>query len=230
MQAYRYYESFPDDSRFMKCFVAVLWTLDFTHLVLVSYVVYYYLVANWGNPAVISCRFIVPLRIHLFLIALLTLLSQLFFLFRIWTFSEKNYWIAGPVFVCILGTFGVISITGIFVTIQVKFPLGTVLMVTFGAFTDICIAALLCFYLRKRSKPTRQMSMLIIACLIAYFTAQGTYIAIALHFSSGRTYANAVLVNLNVRRKLRDALERMEPSFASPSKFDGALDSAVVSS
>ncbi|KAF5362332.1 hypothetical protein D9756_002580 [Leucocoprinus leucothites] len=69
-------------------------------------------------------------------------------------------------------------------------------------------------------------SLLILACLFAYFAAPLTFIYIALHFSSGRTYANAVLVNLNARRKLREALESMEPSFAKSAELRG-ISSAI---
>ncbi|KAJ3554250.1 hypothetical protein NP233_g12462 [Leucocoprinus birnbaumii] len=43
----------------------------------------------------------------------------------------------------------------------------------------------------------------------------------ALQFSSGRTYANAVLVSLNARRRFRKTIEDIEPSFAKSSQLAG---------
>ncbi|KAF5347552.1 hypothetical protein D9756_010694 [Leucocoprinus leucothites] len=55
-----------------------------------------------------------------------------------------------------------------------------------------------------------------------YIAFPSPFICIALHFSSGRTYANAVLVNLNGRSKLRETLDKMEPSFAKTTELGGS--------
>ncbi|KAJ3563271.1 hypothetical protein NP233_g9047 [Leucocoprinus birnbaumii] len=107
---------------------------------------------------------------------------------------------------------------------------------------DFLIAALLCYYVLKRSEGTRHMrvtstlvnqiirytvatsaltrrSVIIIASLITFVIAPYTFFYMALQFSSGRTYANAVLVSLNARRKFRKTIEDIEPSFAKSSQL-----------
>jgi len=90
-----------------------------------------------------------------------------------------------------------------------------------GAASDVLIALLLCFYLRRgnsgfdktnsiishlvRYTVTTGLatSMLAVACLVAYFVRPNTFIFIALHFSLGRMYTNSLLATLNSRRTLR---------------------------
>lgn len=246
VQVYGYYQDFPEDPRATKTLVAVLWILDLIHLILISYQVYYYLIDSWGNVQGVT-RIIIPLSLNFFPIAFSVLFSQLFFLYRIWIFSERSVWIVGPIFLCCLATFALISTMGVLTSFQPRSIQLMLAMVIVGALTDILIAALLCYYVRKRSEGTRDMrvtstlvtqvirytvatsaftSLLILVCLFTYFASPFTFAFVSLHFLSGRTYANAVLVNLNARRKFREALESMEPSFAKSADFAG-ISSAI---
>ncbi|KAJ3576464.1 hypothetical protein NP233_g423 [Leucocoprinus birnbaumii] len=120
-------------------------------------------------------------------------------------------------------------------------------MTVIGTATDFAIAGFLCYYVRKRSEEIRDMritsvivtqvirysvattaltSLLIMMCLISYFVAPFTFVYLALNFSSGRTYANAVLVHLNARHKFRETLDSMEPSFAKSANLVG-ISSAI---
>lgn len=241
VQVYQYYQDFPEDPRATRILVAILWTLDFIHLVLISYTIYYYLVTSWGNTGGIM-HLVLPFCFHLFPIAFTTLFSQLFFLYRIWVFSQRNAWIVGPIFICSLGYFSLIFASGVMSTTVAGFPQGLMPMVIIGVTTDLSIAALLCYYLRRRSEATRGMrltstlvsqvirytvatgaitSLLILMCLFSFIAAPTSFIYIAFNFSSGRTYANAVLVNLNARRRFRETLESMEPSFPKTAAFGG---------
>ncbi|KAJ3556362.1 hypothetical protein NP233_g11994 [Leucocoprinus birnbaumii] len=128
-----------------------------------------------------------------------------------------------------------------------EFRQGVAAMVIVGAITDISIAGLLCYYVLRKSEGTREMkltntlvtqvirytiatsaltSLIIMACLVAFLASPDSFGFIALHFSSGRTYANAVLVNLNARLKFREALGSLEPSFAKTVEFAG-VSSAI---
>ncbi|KAF5362016.1 hypothetical protein D9756_002635 [Leucocoprinus leucothites] len=241
IQVYQYYQDFPEDPQATKVFVAVVWILNLIDLTMIVYFVYYHLITTWGDLRGVF-RMISPRGIHMFLIGLLTMFAQLFLLYRVWIFSERNLWIVGPVAVCSLGTFGLFSVTSIFYLLGWRFPLGMKLMMTVGTFTDILIALLLCYYVRKRSKETRHMkvtgtlvaqiirytvatsaltSLLTVACLIAFTIDPQTFVYIGLQFSSGVTYANAVLMNLNARRRFRKALNGIEPSFAKSIELGG---------
>ncbi|KAF5350543.1 hypothetical protein D9756_008728 [Leucocoprinus leucothites] len=192
IQAYQYYQDFPEDPRATKIFVAVLWILDFVQLIFISYTVYYYLVVNWGNVQALM-RLILPFSLHLFPVSFIILFSQLFFLYRIWIFSQRNVWIVGPIFICCLGNFGLVFATGMFaVTNRPVFSQAMITMVTVGSGTDIMIAALLCYYVRKRSEGTREMKSL-----------------------------DPSIRSLNARRQFRETLESIEPSFANSRELGG---------
>ncbi|KAJ3575704.1 hypothetical protein NP233_g913 [Leucocoprinus birnbaumii] len=160
---------------------------------------------------------------------------------------EKNVWIVAPIFMCILCNFGLVFAMGMLSLSRPEFRQGVAAMVIVGAITDISIASLLCYYVLRKSEGTREMkvtntlvtqvirytiatsaltSLIIMACLVAFLASPGSFGFIALHFSSGRTYANAVLVNLNARLKFREALGSLEPSFAKTVEFAG-VSSAI---
>ncbi|KAF9449963.1 hypothetical protein P691DRAFT_811418 [Macrolepiota fuliginosa MF-IS2] len=246
VQVYDYYTNFPEDPRRIKIFVALLWILDLIHLVLIAYSIYYYLILNWGNTPALF-QMIPSLSSHLFLVGISTLLSQMFFLFRIWIFSKKNVYIAIPVLMGVLTTFGLIIATYAKVLQGSGLISGTVPLFVAGAATDLMIAVLVCYYIRRRSEGSRGMrltrtlvgqvirytvatsaltSFLVLGCLTTYLAAPYTFIFIALHFSSGRTYSIAVLVTLNARRKFREAISSIEGTFVKSIEFAG-ISSAV---
>ncbi|KAF5350542.1 hypothetical protein D9756_008729 [Leucocoprinus leucothites] len=243
VQVYQYYQNFPEDPRTIKMLVVVLWALSFIHLMLISYTVYFYLVISWGNVQAIT-HLILPFAFHLLPIAFTILFSQLFFLFRIWILSQRNVLIVGPVFVLSLSTFGLVFAEGMLIILRRRLEQFLFAMIIVGTVLDILIAVLMCYYMRKRTNyqvvldyratsrlvtqvirytiaSTALTSLLVLACLFTHIAIPGSFIYIALYFSSGRTYANAVLANLNARHKLREALESMEPSFAEPVDFGG---------
>ncbi|KAF9445954.1 hypothetical protein P691DRAFT_239638 [Macrolepiota fuliginosa MF-IS2] len=240
VQVYDYYMNFSDDPRRTKFFVALLWALDLTHLALIAYSIYYYLILNWGDTPALSHR-IAAFNWQLLFIGLSTLLSQTFFLFRIWIFSERNVCIVTPVLLSILATFSLL-IAGFGRTSRTITAGGPAPLFIAGAVTDFMIAGILCYYVRKKSEGTRRMrltrtlvnqvirytvattaltSLLVLACLTAYLAAPHTSFFIALHFSSGRTYSIAVLVNLNARRKFRETIGSVEASFVKSTEYAG---------
>ncbi|KAF5361755.1 hypothetical protein D9756_002579 [Leucocoprinus leucothites] len=204
VQVYQYYQDFPEDPRATRILVAILWTLDFIHLVLISYTIYYYLVTSWGNTGGIM-HLVLPFCFHLFPIAFTTLFSQLFFLYRIWVFSQRNAWIVGPIFICSLGYFSLIFASGVMSTTVAGFPQGLMPMVIIGVTTDLSIAALLCYYLRRRSEATRGMRL------------TSTLVSQVIRY----TVATGAITSLNARRRFRETLESMEPSFPKTAAFGG---------
>ncbi|KAJ7339831.1 hypothetical protein DFH08DRAFT_812217 [Mycena albidolilacea] len=89
VQAYIYYESFPQDPWGLKSLVAVVWILDLVHLGVVGSVSWNVLVVNWGDKAVFLVKSI-PLSTHIILVAIPTLICQGFFLHQLWMCSKKN--------------------------------------------------------------------------------------------------------------------------------------------
>ncbi|KAF7358819.1 ANK-REP-REGION domain-containing protein [Mycena sanguinolenta] len=230
VQAYIYYEGFPDDSWVLKWLVAVVWTLDFAHLCVIASVPWVTLVENWGNPAVFLN--IPPgLPMHVVLVAAATLLCQAFFLRRLWRFSQKNRILvgilgSGSLIVCALDFFLAVQMLEEPrpMTYQEDTP-EIVSMFSIRAATDLCLALTLVWYLyrgiigfdRTNFVITRIIqytvatglatSILALACVFAEVLNPQSFTFMALHFSLGRMYTNALLATLNSRKNLRAALE-----------------------
>ncbi|KAJ7662594.1 hypothetical protein DFH06DRAFT_355701 [Mycena polygramma] len=230
VQAYIYYENFREDSLKMKALVAIVWTLDFVQLVLICETAYHYLVRNWGNPAVLSDT-TVELDLHLVFLTGASMICQGFFLNRVWRFS-KNKILTGILAAACLAT-GTIDIVMAVQTIKNK-SIATILSHTFsgevigvfavGAAADIMIAVILVWYLQREltvfdrinSLVARLIqytiatglitSLLALGCLIAYVASPHSLIFLAMHFSLGRMYTNALLATLNSRKVLRAQL------------------------
>ncbi|KAJ7460193.1 hypothetical protein FB451DRAFT_1270608 [Mycena latifolia] len=239
VQAYIYYESFPDDMWRLKLLVAAVWLLDLTHLVLICQACYHYLVTSWGvGPALlVSTR---PLDLHLVFVGLATLLCQGFFVHRIWTFSKRNWALTGVLTAACIAAFTleVIISAQILRDSSVAYfseLVGEVVaLFSVGGAVDVAIALVLVFYLQQGTTHFDRTSFVVarvvnytvatglatsilaVACLIAYLTAPHTFIFIAMHFSLGRLYTNALLATLNSRRALRCVphTQPSAPSFA----------------
>ncbi|KAJ7696076.1 hypothetical protein B0H17DRAFT_417550 [Mycena rosella] len=54
LQTYLYYRNYPEDSKILKWMVAILWIFDTVHLALCTVAVYWVLVLNFNNPAVLE--------------------------------------------------------------------------------------------------------------------------------------------------------------------------------
>ncbi|KAJ7690840.1 hypothetical protein B0H17DRAFT_1201420 [Mycena rosella] len=240
VQAYIYYESFPDDLRRLKLLVSRPYgkILDAAHLVLISQACYHYLVTSWGDSAALLVSTHV-LDLHLIFVGLATLVCQAFFVHRIWTFSKGNWLLTGVLSTACLVAFALevlISAQILRVASVAYFShlVGEVVAVfTVGGVVDVAIALVLVFYLQQGTTHFDRTnfvvarvinytvatgfttSVLAVACLIAYLTAPHTFIFIAMHFSLGRLYTNSLLATLNSRRALRHAphTQPSAPSF-----------------
>jgi len=229
VQAYVYYESFPQDPKRVKALVAAVWTLDLVHLILICQSVYHYLITSWGNDAALL-QSTEELDLHLVLVGAATILCQGFFLHRVWTFSKKNWLLTGVLALACTTTVGL----DIAMTIQtsrnksvaVFSSVGQeiITMFSLGAGVDMVIALLLVWYLQQGRTSfestnfvlTRIIqytvatglatSLLALGCVAAYMLKPDGFVFIAMHFSLGRMYTNALLATLNSRRNLRSAL------------------------
>jgi len=228
VQAYIYYESFPEDSRKLKSLVAVI---------------------CWGIDAALQ-QSTEELDLHLLLVGTASILCQAFFLKRVWAFSKGNIWtraLTGASAVACLATLGLdltmtlqTSSNNSFAVYRlVGREIEIITMFSLGAGVDMVIAFLLVWYLhqgRTGSEKTNFVltriiqytvatglatSLLALGCVAAYIIKPDGFIFIAMHFSLGRMYTNALLATLNSRRNLRSLMESGITSFAveNPSVF-----------
>jgi len=173
----------------------------------------------------------IPLDLHLILLTLASLTCQAFFLNRVWKFS-KNRFVAGFLGAACLST-GIIDIVIAAQTVHGKsvetilshvFQAEVISVFTVGAAADMAIAMILVWYLKREmssfgrinSLVTRLIqytiatglvtSLLALGCLVAYVLSLDSLIFLAMHFSLGRMYTNALLATLNSRKSMRTRL------------------------
>ncbi|KAJ7829038.1 hypothetical protein B0H13DRAFT_2372826 [Mycena leptocephala] len=230
VQAYIYYENYPKDHPSLKLLVASVWILDVAHLVLICQSCYHYLISNWGNNAALMVS-TQELDLHLVFVGMASAICQAFFLSRIWTFSQKNWVLTGILSAACLTTLALeasmsAQISRVPSVAAFSSFTGEVLAVfALAATVDVAIAAILVWYLQQGKTSFDRTSfvvarvvqytvatglatsLLAVACLIIYLTTPHTFIFIAMHFSLGRMYTNALLATLNSRRNLRKVLE-----------------------
>ncbi|KAJ7051856.1 hypothetical protein C8F01DRAFT_1376488 [Mycena amicta] len=238
VQAYTYYTNFPDDSRWLKGLVASVWMLDATHLILIAQATYHYLVTSWGNqgallvatvPFTLHMVFVsVPsLLCQVFFLYRIWVLSQHNWLVTgflgCWCLAE----------VC----FEAIIIQGILriplvaeFTHRATIVKSALIVLAVG---DLLIACTLVWYVwttkvfvddvdgvhRRTNFILRRImqyavatglatSLVALATFAAFMLAPDTFIFLAIYFSFGHMYTNALLVSLNARRSLRLAIEQ----------------------
>ncbi|KAJ7792809.1 hypothetical protein B0H14DRAFT_3498824 [Mycena olivaceomarginata] len=193
-------------------------TLDLVQLVLICQSVYHYLARNWGNQ---NCA---------------TLLCQGFFLRRVWKFSKNlplTLFLAAACLttgiIDIIMAVQTISNLSLNTILSHKFSAEVISVFAVGAAVDLAIAAILCWYLareltvfdRINNLVARLIQYTVATGLITSLLALGCLIAVrlvrtsrpptvsyfmAMHFSLGRMYTNALLATLNSRKVLRKQL------------------------
>ncbi|KAJ7142626.1 hypothetical protein C8R44DRAFT_760895 [Mycena epipterygia] len=247
VQAYIYYESFPDDPRRLKFLVAVVWILDVIHLVLICQACYHYLITSWGNDAALLVA-TTAFDLHLIFVALPTLVCQAFFIHRIWTFSKRNWLLTSVLSGACLSSFGLqFAITARILGVPSVSDFShqtaeTVTAFALNSAVDVCIALVLVFYLQQQETHFDRTnfvvgriirytvatglatSMLAIASMVACLASPRTFVFIAIYFSLGRLYTNALLATLNSRRSLRLALQAHSSALA----FTAAMNTRVI--
>ncbi|KAJ7800614.1 hypothetical protein B0H14DRAFT_2387068, partial [Mycena olivaceomarginata] len=188
VQAYIYYESFPDDLRRVKLLATKLTgafisglrhkgLLDATHLVLISQSCYHYLVTNWGNgPALLVATH--SLDLHLIFVGTATLLCQGFFLHRIWMFSRHNWMLTGILTAACLATFCngdpfiCTDLAGAERRIFQRPHRRSVALFALGGVVDVAIAVVLVVYLQQ-GKTHFDRTNFVVARVVHYTVATG---------------------------------------------------------
>ncbi|EIM90619.1 uncharacterized protein STEHIDRAFT_107393 [Stereum hirsutum FP-91666 SS1] len=227
VQAYIYYESFPDDSRKNKVFVAIVWFVSITsvlthhrlnaHLIIVAQAIYWYLIRNFGNGEALL-QSTTSEDTHLILVGLATLICQFFYIQRIWVLSQKNIYLTGFLLLGCLAIFGLnIALSVILMTapghlfsIVTKYPGTNIALFALDAGVDIVMSLLMCYYLWN-AKTGFKRSDTVVSRLIRFTVATGlttSLVAVAgvvsaFHLNLGRLYTNSILASLNSRRSLR---------------------------
>jgi hypothetical protein len=237
-QTYRYFDKYPNDPIVNKIIVFTVWSFDAIQLIFIAKSAYYYLVTQWGNPEALATS-IWELDIQLTFIGLSAFVCQLFFLNRIWVLSKKNIVLVACLFCLCLTTLALdIVVTVQITTVRLVTEFGRrkaeiIAVFTSGAAADVFIAISLCYYLSRDKAMFQRTKSIVkkvvqftiatgiltsafaIASIIAYFSNEGAFYFIAIHFSLGRMYTNALLATLNSREQLRVNIQTGQTSSGS---------------
>ncbi|KAI0045642.1 hypothetical protein FA95DRAFT_1607556 [Auriscalpium vulgare] len=203
--------------------------LDSTHQALILHVVYYYIVANYGDPFDLLNN-VWSIAASIVISSLIASLVQSYLILRIWRLSKNKYIVAG----CCALMLGFLSTTLAYAIRELTFtyvlvaesklkPIATVGLCLSVA-TDVSIAVALSYYLHKSRTGFRRSddvltkliisavttgaltTLVVIADLAAYLAAPDQTYVLVINFSTGKLYANCLLTSLNSREYFTSAL------------------------
>jgi len=223
-QTFAYFKNYAEDSKGVKALVGVVWFLDFWHTIFVSISLWDHLIAHFGSPERIDY---IPwsLALTIAFTAILTFLVHLFFIYRIFKLSNKNYFLAIPLtalacarlcFACLTTAKLIIlrSLTRFVDLYTFSFTTG----LTLSAVIDILVTGLLCYLLFTKHKENSSLNGVLdklmlyafengsltcaatVSSLVCWLTNHTTSLVfMGLHFVISKFYANSLLASLNTR-------------------------------
>ncbi|KAH9986354.1 hypothetical protein BJV74DRAFT_540382 [Russula compacta] len=228
-QACIYFRMYPLDKLSNKVMVAVVWILDAAHTCLICTSLWKYLIANYGNVES-RIRGDVPVTVALSIAvtSLVTLITHLFFLWRLKHLSKSNWFIIGPTFIMVIGRVSCALLTTTELIRLQTFPAYTAkyksvftLGLAFSSAVDVVITFGMCFYLQESRRGFGTMDDVIdaiivytinngtltcistIISMICWLTMPHNLIFMALHFVIAKMYANSLFGTLNMRQSFR---------------------------
>lgn len=223
LQCFIFFQTYTKEDRLLKYNIWLLWILDTLHMVFVIHPIYWYLVTNFSNPAVMG---LLPWSIVGVELTASTsdTIVRAWFTYRVYMLSANNRYLTIPL-ACIVFTIGVLDlvmgIRGAFFNTFAEFrsiSWNFYLVLALDVVADFYIATSLCFFLyRLRNTVNKHTlsvvknlmmytvntglatSVVLLACFITYACLPDTLIFIALYFPSTKLYVNALLASLNAR-------------------------------
>ncbi|EEB95207.1 hypothetical protein MPER_05860, partial [Moniliophthora perniciosa FA553] len=157
VQTWTYYADYSaSDPLRLKIMVAVTYGLDTTHQIMLSHLLYTYLVSNFANPLILGE------------LAFIAVIVQLFLTWRVWILSHKNVPVIVIILLLVFAEFGVTIALLRKVIDDMPHVISRVVN-ALGAASDIAITISLSFYLytsKSRMKNTDAiMDQLILFCV-----------------------------------------------------------------
>ncbi|KAJ6594761.1 hypothetical protein B0H19DRAFT_1096631 [Mycena capillaripes] len=235
LQVFFYFDRYPKDKFSMKALVVTLLLLDTMTLITETHGLYHYLIVNFGNLELLGVQ-VWSVQVEALIAYTIMLITQGFFISRIWELSGRQWVLPAILIVLTLGAFG----TAMAIVIKVflfKFwsssllPYMRALVAANKALetaVDALITAALCYYLNRGRaseggfKQTNTMikRLMIFAinrgaittflqlCYLIAFEAKADSMAwVAIHVAISKVYTNSVLATLNSRNAIRGIAE-----------------------
>ncbi|KAI6112256.1 hypothetical protein EDD16DRAFT_1173864 [Pisolithus croceorrhizus] len=230
LQTYLYYMHYSEDSSLMKSLVAAIWILDSLHVAFMCYMLYYYLIINYGVPA--ALEYIVwSYQVTVLMNLLVIFAVQCFFAHKIHYLYRRSvrWYVTVPIIVLVIAHLG-FGLTVVVVTaihdktsmLTQTWYYGVTPSVGTVVLAEILITVSLCVLLYDNGlrsavpRTKRILNTLIIyaanRCLLTLIVAvaelsvnadQQAAWTMGLNFIIGKLYANSLLASLNTRQYLR---------------------------
>jgi len=228
-QTFSYFRNYPGDKPLFKALVLLILLLETADQCFIGHLVYFYAITNYADVLVLlsattTWSFILQLTVG----ALVGCIVKTYFAFRVWRFSNRNFWITGLILLLALGQLGLalaftvkaFGLPSVFAVHQLQ-SLGT-LSLGVGVCTDIITAGALCIFLNRLRTGLKSSDNLVnnlctyaintgvltstvsVATLILYNTlSTNNLYFVATYFILSKLYAISFLATLNTRRSIR---------------------------
>lgn len=230
LQTYLYYMHYSEDSLLVKLLVAAIWLLDSLHVSFMCYMLYYYLVINYGVPSALD-YIVWSYQITVLMNLLVIFGVQSFFAHKIHYLYRRQvrWYVTVPIIVLVVAHMGFGLTTVVVTAIHNKTSMlteswyyGVTPSVGTVVLAEILITVSLCLLLYDNGlhsavpRTKRILNTLIIyaanRCLLTLIVAiaelsvnadQQAAWTMGLNFIIGKLYANSLLASLNTRQHLR---------------------------
>ncbi|KAJ7656763.1 hypothetical protein DFH06DRAFT_464850 [Mycena polygramma] len=230
LQTFFYFDRYPKDHLAIKILVLTLLLLDTMTLITETHGLYHYLIVNFGNFEILLVQ-VWSVQVEALIAYTVMLITQGFFITRIWELSGRRNIIPAILTVFSIGAFGtaLAIVTKVFLF---KFWSSSLLPYmralvaankTLETAADALITAFLCYYLHRGrtlavSKQTNTMisrlmvfainrgaitTFLQLCYLIAFQVKSDSMAWVAIHVAISKVYTNSVLATLNSRNAIR---------------------------
>jgi len=228
MQSFSYFQRFAQDSVWLKSLVGGLWLLDTLQLVLIGHVLYYWVITNYANPAVLAVS-VWSFNIGILVTNTIVLIVEVFLARRVYILSNKNFILTGIIVLLSFCYFGFemavqvrtfqLQKLALFFEFQWIASVG----LACASAADLIIAVSLTYYLRKSRTGIKTtdsiVNMLILYAMntglltgicvlidmICFLTMPDNLIHISFNIVVGKLYTNSLLATLNFRDVLRNS-------------------------
>jgi len=222
-QTWYYFHRYPNDLWYIKLLVVVTMIFDTVHQILITHIVYFYLVTSYAYPQALG-NLIWSFTVQVVFNGVIDLLVQGFLTYRVYLLSHKNRLLTAAFASLVLGLFSIQMVYTILshrlvevVQLDRLKPL-SVSVDIMAAILDLLLAVTLCYLLHKsrtgfeKTDHAINRVMLFIVntglmtsicattALITFLVWQKALIYAAFYFLGGRLYTNSLLATLNSRR------------------------------
>ncbi|KAH8998315.1 hypothetical protein EDB86DRAFT_3076167 [Lactarius hatsudake] len=222
VQIYVYSYNFPMDRRSVKILAYFVFVLETVQTALTGADLYYWFIADFGSVERLAHSHFAPIDIA-FINAIISLVVQGYFCYRIWVLNKRSLWLCGVIAVCAVTQAGAATWLGVTSLKDGKYVLsktGLYLWSIPSALADILIAVAMTLQLRKARSDFSNFVLvrvvrltvetnaltaaMAITALVLYAAFPNEVYYVYITAIIGKIYSNTLLASLNNRIYFRD--------------------------